>query len=80
MDQSSEKRFRDILLDRVCDLRPFIWVVFGLCCAVFLLLLVSLVVVDSSSPTYPIIVVDLVSVVVIGIGSGILLRICAPNP
>jgi hypothetical protein len=51
----------------------------GLCGTIFLFLLVSLSVVERGTATYVIVVVDLLSVTLIGIVTGAILFICRGN-
>ncbi|WP_435361676.1 hypothetical protein [Haloarchaeobius sp. DFWS5] len=71
--------FRDVLLDNLCAHENALWTVFGLCGVLFLFLLVSLTVVEPGSATYVIVVVDLVSVAVVGALTSTVLRYCQPE-
>jgi hypothetical protein len=71
--------FRETLLDNLCAHESGLWALFGLCGVFVPLLLVSLFVVEPESATYVIVVLDLVSVSVIGAVTGGLLRYCQPK-
>lgn len=70
------KRFSEVFMDHVCHQKSKVQGLFGLCGVIFLLLFVSLTVVESGSATYVITVVDLVSVTVVGGIAGITLVAC----
>jgi hypothetical protein len=70
------RSFSQVLIDHICQLESVLRGIFALCVVVFLFLLVSLSVVSSGSATYVVIIVDLVSVTVIGVIAAVLLVAC----
>lgn len=76
MSKSRKKSFWEVLKDQVCELEPLVRALFGLSSAVLVLLLISLTVVDRSSATYVIVVVDLVGVIVITAIMAAVLYVC----
>lgn len=76
---TGRRNFRHVLLDHICAVERGIRALFGLCVVLFVLMLVSLTVVASGSATYVIVIVNLVSLVIIGGISGGLLLVCRPD-
>jgi hypothetical protein len=76
---TASRGFRDVLLDQLYAVESSIRALFGLCVVLFVLLLVSLRFVPPGTATYVIIVVDLVSLVVVGALSGGALLACRPT-
>lgn len=74
-----DRGYWDIVFDTLCAHESGLWALFGLCSVVFLLLLVSLTVVSPDSATYVIVVVDLLSVAVVGLVAITVLRKCQPD-
>lgn len=74
-----ERGYWNIVFDTLCANESALWALFGLCGVLFLLLLVSVTVVSPDSATYYIILVDLVSVAVVGLVSVTVLRKCQPK-
>lgn len=70
------KRFSQVLVDHICRQESILQGLLALCGVVFLVLIVSLTVVESGSATYVITVIDLVSVTVVGVITGAMLRTC----
>lgn len=71
-----KRRFRDVVLDHLCAYEQALRALFGLCAIVFVLLLVSLTVVEPGTATYVVVVVDLVSVALVGAIVVLILRAC----
>ncbi|MFC6734100.1 MULTISPECIES: hypothetical protein [unclassified Haladaptatus] len=71
--------FRAVVFDNLCAHESALWAVFGLCGVMLPLLLISLTVVEPDSATYVIVILDLISVAVVGAVTGGLLRRCQPK-
>lgn len=69
----------DVVLDTACANESALWAVFGLCGVLFLALLVSLTVVSEGSATYYIVLIDMLSLAVVGLVSITVLRKCQPE-
>ncbi len=74
--QIMARTFREVLLDHLCEFEAQFRALFGLCGIIFLLLLVSLSVVEPGSHTYVIVIIDLISIAMIGAASIVILIIC----
>lgn len=70
------ERYRDVLLDFLCDLDRYVRMLFALCVTFVGLLFVSLTLVSPGTATFVIIVVDIVSLVVVGAASLGVLLLC----
>lgn len=70
------KSFSHVLIDHLCQQESVLQGIFALCSVVFVLLIISLNIVESGSATYVIVIVDLVSVIGIGAIVETLLIIC----
>lgn len=70
------RNFRDVLLDRVCQHKTGIRMLFGFCITFVLLMLGSLSVVERGSGSYVIAVLNLVGLSIIAIVSGAVLLFC----
>ena len=70
------ERYRDVLLDHLCDLDRYVRGLFALSITFVGLLFVSLTLVSPGSATFVIIVVDLVSLLVVAAASLGILLLC----
>lgn len=74
-----ERGYWDIVFDTLCAHESGLWALFGLSSIIFILLLVSLTVVQPDSATYVIVIVDLISVAIVGLVAITVLRKCLPK-
>lgn len=74
-----ERGYWNVVLDTLCANESALWALFGLCGVIFVLLLVSLAVVSPGSATYVIVLIDMISVAVVGLVSITVLRKCQPE-
>jgi hypothetical protein len=74
-----EQGYWDIVFDTLCANESALWALVGICGVIFLLLLVSLTVVSQDSATYVVVLIDMLSVAVVGLVSITVLRKCQPE-